>query len=118
MPNAIPTPTNKLEEGRVRVIRPLKHLETPPTLIMIAEEALSKDDCDIIINEHASTVEAKVSVGDGNVVTPHKKELLNNHMPWKYDLNGIKITVVPQETNAFNIITEIVDPFLPKNDDY
>lgn len=118
MPNAIPAPTNKLDEGRVRVLRPLKHHDTPPTLIMIAEECLSHEDCDIILIEHKNTVESKVSVGDGNVITPHKKELLENHVPWKYDLNGTKITVIPQDTNAFNIITEIVDPFLPKNDDY
>ena len=48
---AIPTPTDKLEEGRVRVLRPMKHHETPPTLIMVGEEALSKDDCDLIIAE-------------------------------------------------------------------
>ena len=115
---AIPTPTNKLEEGRVRVLRPMKHHETPPTLIMVGEEALSKDDCDLIIAEHQKVTKSKVHVGDGNVITPENKQLLNNQIPWKYDLNGMVITVIPQDTNAFNKITEIVDNFMPKNPDY
>ena len=68
---------NTLEEGRVKVLRPMKHHDVLPTLIMIAEEALSKDDCDLIISEHEKLSLSKVDIGDGNVVTPHNKELLN-----------------------------------------
>ena len=113
-----PYTKNPLEEGRVKVIRPMEHHDILPTLIMIAEEALSKDDCDLIIREHEILSLSKVDIGDGNVVTPHNKELLNNQVPWKYDLNNIRISVIPQDTRAFNTITEIVDNFLPKNEDY
>ena len=109
---------SKLEEGRVKVLRPMKHHDVLPTLIMLAEEALSKDDGDLIILEHEKLSLSKVDIGDGNVVTPHNKELLNNQVPWKYDLNNMRISVIPHETRAFNTITEIVDSFMPKNEDY
>jgi hypothetical protein len=108
-----------LDDGRVNVARPLQHHEESGQLIMIADECLSPQDCDLIMMEYQKVSQSKVNIDEKNSVMPENEKLLEGNIPWKYATeDNRKICVIPQTSSAFNIITEIVDNFMPKNDDY
>lgn len=110
-----------LDSGRIQVVRPVgyQQREVAP-LIMISDEALPEMDCNIILNEYKKPNFIEVDIDENNSVIPkNNPELLDGGQVWKYKSElGLGIAVIPQDTQAFNTIMEVIDPFLPKNEDY
>ena len=95
-----------LDDGRVNVARPLQHHEESGQLIMIADECLSPQDCDLIMMEYQKVSLSKVKIDEKNSVMPENEKLLEGNIPWKYATeDNRKICVIPSSSNAFNVIT-------------
>lgn len=108
-------------QKRLTIHRVQEVFERSPDMLIVGEQLLSRQECDIIINTHIGLPYTEVDYDmdgvPGKIAT--KDTSVMETQSYKYvERDGKEFTVLTEGTPEFNRCIELVMDFLPKNEDY
>jgi hypothetical protein len=96
----------------------VEETESSSNILMIADSVLTIDTCDVIIEQLSLLPVENVQQEENGQICPDDLSALDRSWRYTHPQTGHDVAVLEQGTSQFEIVMQLVEPYMPKNRDF